>query len=161
MFLFSQGFSSDSARFVLFFICFFLQIVQLILCCFSEQQSRLNQVWISTTKLLQFCFTSVLSASVFSPLSLEPMSSCRSLNSLQVIFLLVQWVKTQHSALASFRLVRFFSNQIIHLKGFMSPLTWAFFFLRVWRFRVTGAPCSLLTFGLWGLKTQQMESWRT
>ncbi|XP_068425589.1 multidrug resistance-associated protein 1-like [Clinocottus analis] len=33
-----QGFSSDAARFVAFFICFFLQLIELILSCFSDRR---------------------------------------------------------------------------------------------------------------------------
>lgn len=117
----SQGFSSDSPRFVLFFICFLLQIVQLILSCFSDQQSRLNQVWIAMTNsppaLFDVCL--ILQVIFFFPfISLEPMSSWRSLIPLQVLFLLVQWVKKKLDSVHRLPLDFWdFSNQISHLSA--------------------------------------------
>lgn len=34
-----QGFSSDGLRFLAFFFCFSLQLVQLVLCCFSDHRT--------------------------------------------------------------------------------------------------------------------------
>ncbi|KAM3600087.1 uncharacterized protein V6R79_017187 [Siganus canaliculatus] len=36
----NQGFSSDALRFVVFFFCFFLQLIELILSCFSDQRCQ-------------------------------------------------------------------------------------------------------------------------
>lgn len=54
VFLLFQGFSSDSSFFVVFFICFFLQVIELILCCFSDQRATQTTYY---TQVLQYTHT--------------------------------------------------------------------------------------------------------
>ncbi|XP_058473003.1 multidrug resistance-associated protein 1-like isoform X1 [Solea solea] len=85
-----QGFSSDAIRYVVFFLCFSLQLAELVLCCFSDRrtlsdnaaQKRCPEEDASfLSKFLFFWFSSLMVKGYKSPLQASDLWSLRDQDS--------------------------------------------------------------------------------
>lgn len=98
VFLLFQGFSSDSSHLVVFFICFFLQVIELILCCFSDQRPGQTTY---CAQVLQYTHTHTHKLTVRSALWLTSDLFYRYVISLISLFRTIVQPKTPHFSQSS------------------------------------------------------------
>ncbi|XP_053196098.1 multidrug resistance-associated protein 1-like isoform X2 [Scomber japonicus] len=103
-----QGFSSDAVRFVAFFVCFSLQVVQLVLCCFSDSRTLSQHTYTQDqcpeedasflSKFFFFWFSSLVIRGYRHPLQAADLWSLRDRDSSAWILSDMEKNWTQHCA---------------------------------------------------------------